>query len=115
VDRHEAGFTLVELMVVTLIIGILVSVAIPIFVAAKASTSQTTCFANQRTVVSAAQDRQAAKGSLPPAGIVDSSNVLITDGFLLRAPRCPSGQQFYELGASGFIVAASLTCGHPLN
>ncbi len=46
----EAGFTLVELMVVVLIIGILVSIAIPVFNSMTEKARLRTCFANQRTI-----------------------------------------------------------------
>lgn len=53
--RKEEGFTLVELMVVVLIIGILVAIAIPVFNLARASAQKRTCQANLRTLDGATQ------------------------------------------------------------
>lgn len=53
--RNEKGFTLIELMVVILIIGILVAIAVPIFNNARASAQRRTCQANLRTMDGAIQ------------------------------------------------------------
>ena len=53
--RKDEGFTLVELMVVVLIIGILVAIAIPVFNAASNSARERACFSNQRVIEGAVQ------------------------------------------------------------
>jgi prepilin-type N-terminal cleavage/methylation domain-containing protein len=58
--RKDEGFTLVELMVVVLIIGILVAIAIPVFNAASDSARLRTCMSNQRTIEGAVQQYVAA-------------------------------------------------------
>ena len=116
--RTDAGFTLVELMVVVLIIGILVAIAIPVFQIGRARAERKTCFANQRTVESAVAiwrvDSTAPVSTL--AGVVDENNPLMGPRFLVRPPRCPSApapadpddpttaEGAYSLDASGNVL-----------
>ncbi len=48
--HRQEGFTLIELMIVILIIGILVGIAVPVFLAARSNAQEKTCKANMKTV-----------------------------------------------------------------
>ena len=91
--QKEAGFSLVELMVVVLIIGLLVAMAVPIFNSTAASAKKKACFANQRTIEGALQAYQAAKGSAAPAisagTTAGDTSPLVTAGYIKSWPICP--------------------------
>ena len=51
--RSKKGFTLVELMVVVVILGILVAIAVPVYNSVTGTAEANACKANQRTIESA--------------------------------------------------------------
>ena len=83
--RRDEGFTLIELMVVVLIIGILVAIAIPVFNTAKTNAQRRACFSNQRTLEGAANTFYAENAAAP-----GSVGVLVPD-YLKDVPSCPAG------------------------
>jgi len=92
--RKDEGFTLIELMVVVLIIGILVAIAIPVFSAAQARARERSCHANQRTIDGACQSYLADNPTVAPTAL-DAIGSLA--GFLKAVPVCPEGGAAYTV------------------
>jgi len=103
--RRDEGFTLVELMVVVLIIGILVAIAIPVFNAAKANAQKKSCFANQRTIEGSCQTYNAENDALPTS--VDA----LKPTFIKVAPTCPKTLLGYSIDGSGTVTGDGATIG----
>ena len=121
--RKDEGFTLVELMVVVLIIGILVAIAIPVFNVARARAQERSCFANQRTLEGAAQtfiadDVANNLAQLDGAGWqtavsngAGNAPFVGSDGFVAEAPICPTNDGSYAF-TTGVIACADGTHAH---
>ena len=87
------GFTLVEIMIVVLIIGILLAVAIPNFVKARNSSRGKACVANLRQIDSAKEQYMMDnRTTTAPSAMTN----LVPD-YIKATPTCPSGGS-YTLG-----------------
>ena len=93
----KKGFTLVELMIVIVIMGILVAVAVPVYGAVTKNAEKKTCISNMRDMKSSASTFQMQGGTdgaqlvIPAAGSTitnDDSYKKMFDGGVL--PSCPS-------------------------
>lgn len=103
-SKHEKGFTLVELMVVVVIIGVLTAIAIPVYNASSARAEQGACQANQRMIDGAIQQYKAnnAEGDYP-----DDVAALVPQYFQTE-PKC--GGKSY--GISDGVVTQPEGCDH---
>jgi prepilin-type N-terminal cleavage/methylation domain-containing protein len=98
--RKDEGFTLVELMVVVLIIGILVAIAIPVFNAASASARLSTCKANQRTIEGAVQQYLAADPTFTWAA---GGVAKLIPSYIKVDPTCPASKLGYDTKVDGTV------------
>lgn len=96
----KKGFTLVELMIVIVIMGILVAVAIPVYGAVTKNAEAKTCKSNMSNIKSMAATYQMTGGtdgglvSIPSGGLnlaTDSSFAKLFEGGVL--PKCPVAKE----------------------
>jgi len=107
--RRESGFTLVEIMIVVLIIGILLAIAVPNFMNARERSRTNACRSNLRQI-QAAKEQWAMANNQGPSATPSWTDLVPT--FIARQPICPSGGT-YTIGNLSTDPSCSIQ-GHSL-
>jgi prepilin-type N-terminal cleavage/methylation domain-containing protein len=86
---RQAGFTLVEIMIVVAIIGLLAAIAVPNFVKARAASQKAACVMNLRAIegAKATWALDAKKGNTDVPGDGDLFGL---DKYIRDKPSCPA-------------------------
>jgi len=113
--KNKTGFTLVEIMIVVLIIGILLAIAIPNFVSARESSRAKACVGNLKQIDSATQqycmDKRLSTStyvaSKPTVDTSATTGLVGATGYIRSTPICPS------TGLSTTYATAAAIAGTP--
>mgnify|MGYP001328628019 CR=1 FL=1 len=106
--RNQKGFTLVELMVVVVIIGILAAIAVPVYNNVTAKAKRNAVEANLRTIDGAIMSYRAANdGKLPTEPDLYTSGA--TTNYLQNWPTGPDGVTYAIDETSGKATASKGT------
>lgn len=102
--RSQKGFTLIEIMIVVLIIGILLAIAVPNFMQARKSSREKACVANLKQIDAAKEQWAMEKGKKDGDALVDAEVLAYIKGGAY--PVCPSGGAITN-GAVGADVSCA--------
>ncbi len=98
--KEKRGYTLVEMMIVMLIIGLLSSIILPHMVKGRYHAQYTSCQANLRNMAAALEIYHTDKGTYPEEGDWRDKLFNSHPTYMHPEPRCPSNDSQYGYAVS---------------
>ena len=100
---RRKGFTLIEIMIVVVIIGILAVIAIPRYIQTTNDAKAKACLANIANINSQWETKYVATGAYGTLAALLADTDYFPDG----APTCPFGTAYADAGADNRVDAHS--------
>jgi prepilin-type N-terminal cleavage/methylation domain-containing protein len=108
-NMRKGAFTLVEIMIVVLIIGILMAIAVPNFVKARESSRKNSCIANLKQTDSA-KEQWAMDNKKDAGASVAFTDLVGSTLYMKSTPTCPSSGTYTVA-----VVGTNPTCNKSLH
>jgi len=105
------AFTLIELLVVVLILSILMSVALPLYLAAVNDSQRKTCRANLQTIANSVQAARVKSLAVDYGALISGGVTIANLPDLKSVPLCPNAGTYTLLqGVSGDATTFKVQC-----
>ena len=105
---NRRAFTLVEVLIVTAIIGVIAAIGMPNFMTARKNAMLNTCKSNMRQIDSSIVRYSADSGSYP------SDLAALSPDYIRTIPTCPLGGDYEYNSSTGAVTCPNASQGHTL-